>query len=109
MNHDIIGAAVTATIGILVAFANYLISKRVLLKAPEKYSMITVVRQVLQVGYLVLVYFAGSFFTDADPVYLLVGAVLGMTLPMLLFTKKLLEVNRSASSGGKGKEEQDNG
>lgn len=93
MNHNIIGAFVAAAAGLLVAFANYLFSKKILIKAPQKYSLTTMVRQILQIGFLVVVYFVGTKTEFADSTYLLVGAVLGMTLPMLFFTKKLLAVN----------------
>ncbi len=96
MNHNIIGALIAAAIGLLIAFVNYLISKKVLINAPEKYSLVTVARQILQIGFLAASYFIGTNLKLADPVYLLVGAVLGMTLPMLFFTKKLLAVNESA-------------
>lgn len=109
MNPDIIGAVITAIIGTLIAFVNYVFSKRVLTKAPEKYSFTTVVRQVLQIGFLALVYFAGTKLTDADPVYLLVGAVLGLTLPMFYFTKKLLSLNETMTSKEKGKEDTEDG
>ena len=96
MNHNITGAVITAAAGVLISFANYDMSKKVLIKAPERYSLITVARQILQIGFLVLVYFAGEKTQLADPTYLLVGAVAGMTVPMLFFTKKLLDVNNTA-------------
>lgn len=95
MNRNITGALITAGIGVLIAFINYLISKNVLIKAPQRYSLITVGRQVLQIGFLALVYLTGAKTEFADPAYLLVGAVLGMTLPMLYFTKKLLRINET--------------
>ena len=109
MNPDIIGAAVAAATGMLIAFANYLISKRILVKAPEKYSVVTVVRQVIQVGFLAVVYFVGTKTELADPIYLLVGAVLGMAVPMFFFTKKLLSVNESLSLKKKNEKEDENG
>ncbi len=109
MNYDIIGAVVAAATGLLIAFANYIISKKILIKAPEKYSLITVVRQVIQVGFLAVVYFVGTKTGIADPVYLLVGAVLGMTVPMFFFTKKLLSVNESLQNKIKNEKEDENG
>lgn len=108
MNYDIIGAVAAAAAGVLIAFANYLFSKKILMKAPEKYSLISVVRQVVQIGFLALVYFIGAKTEIADPLYLLVGAVLGVTVPMLFFTKKLLSVNDSLSRKTEKKED-DNG
>lgn len=97
MNHNITGAVLAALSGVAIAFINYLFSKKVLIKSPEKFSLITVARQFLQVGFLVLVYFIGSKTQLADPMYLLVGAVIGMTLPMIYFTRKLLHVNESTA------------
>lgn len=109
MDNDIIGAAIAVAIGLFVAFVNYLISKKILIKAPEKYSLITVVRTVIQVAFLALVYFVGTKTGIADPVYLLVGAVLGMTVPMFFFTKKLLAVNDSLTRNTKNEKEDANG
>lgn len=108
MNQDIIGAVIAALIGVGVAFINYLISKYVLIKSPQKYSFTTVVRQVVQVGFLVAVYLVGQR-TAFDPIYLLIGAVLGMTLPMFYFTKRLLNFNEALHNKETGKEEDDDG
>lgn len=107
MSHNITGAVGMAAIGLLIAFLNYVFSKKVLEKAPQKYSLITVARQILQVSFLAAVYFLGANTQLADPVYLLVGAVLGMTLPMFYFTKKLLLVNESTVNSVKEKEKGD--
>lgn len=74
MSYNIIGAVTAAVAGVLIAFVNYVFSKKVLIKAPEKYSLITVARQILQVGFLVIVYFVGEKTQLADPVYLLAEA-----------------------------------
>ena len=103
MNHNIAGAVIALTAGLIIAFINYLISEKVLIKAPEKYSLITVIRQALQVGFLALTYFAGVKTQLADPSYLLVGAVAGLTLPMFYFTRKLLKVNEQATENRKEK------
>ena len=69
MIANIVGAVIAAAVGLLIAFANYIFSKKVLLKAPEKYSGSFVIRQILQVAYLVLVYFIGSKTQIADLAY----------------------------------------
>ena len=109
MNHNITGALITAAAGLFIAFANYLISEKALTKAPQKYSLVTVVRQALQIGFLVAVYLVGTRIDSVEITYLLVGAVVGMTLPMLYFTKKLLKVNEKASEAKKEKEAEDDG
>ena len=107
MERNIISAALAASVGFFVAFINYCLSKHVLVKAPEKYSFVTVVRQVIQIGFLAAVYFIGKNLQSADLTYLLVGAVVGMTLPMIYFTKKLLAVNENASGKSNGNEKGD--
>lgn len=107
MNHDIIGAVMAAIMGAFIAFVNYLLSKKAIVRAPEKYALITVARQILQIGFLAAAYFVGTKTQLANPTYLLIGAALGMTLPMLFFTKKLLAVNESRVSDAKEKEKED--
>lgn len=104
MNPDIIGALVAAIAGFLVAFINYTFSKKVLIKTPDKYLFTTMARQVLQVLFLVLVYFIGTKTKVANVMYLLVGAVLGMTVPMVYFTKKLLSFNKATDTKKEEKE-----
>ena len=107
MIRDITGAAVAAAVGFFIAFLNYIISKKVLMKAPDKYSVTLIARQILQVGYLVAVYFVGSETQIAALIYLLVGAVIGMTVPMFFFTKKLLVLNDAMKA--KKKEDETDG
>ena len=109
MFSDIIGAVIAAAVGFLIAYANYIFSKKVLLKAPDKYSFTFVARQILQVAYLVLVYFIGSKTQLADLMYLLVGAVAGMTVPMFFFTKKLLSLNDAIKTKKTEKEDKADG
>ena len=109
MAANIIGAVVAASVGFLIAFINYVFSKKVLLKTPDKYSGTFVVRQIIQVAYLVLVYFIGSKVQVADLIYLLVGAVAGMTIPMFFFTKKLLSVNDAMKTKKTEKEDEADG
>lgn len=109
MNLDIIGVAVAVICGFLVALINYFLSKKVLTKAPDKYSLVTVGRQVLQIGFLVLVYFIGDKIENVNTTALLVGAVFGMTLPMIYFTKKLLSLNDALNKNKVKKEDDVNG
>ncbi len=109
MSHNIIGAVLAALAGFLVAFANYIFSKKLLVKAPEKYAFISVVRQILQVGFLIIVYFVSARIETVNIIYPLVGAVLGMTLPMIYFTKQILLVNDSMAKNKKEKEDETDG
>ena len=73
--------------GLLIAYINYLLSRKILKAAPEKFALATVARQIIQVGYLAAVYFIGDGLT-VSLVWLLVGAAVGMTVPMAFFTKR---------------------
>ena len=107
MKNNIICMLLTALIGFAVAFLNYIISKKVLIKAADKYAFTTVVRQVIQVLYLVAVYF---FFADkATVMYALIGAAVGMTLPMFYFTKKLVGFNDKTGNKDNAKEANEDG
>lgn len=109
MIRNIIAAVAAAAVGFLIAFVNYIFSKKVLTKKPDKYSASFVVRQILQVAYLVAVYFIGSKTQIADLTYLLIGAVAGMTIPMFFFTKKLVAFNDSINTAPKKKEDKTDG
>ena len=109
MLNNIIGAVIAAIAGFLIAFVNYTFSKKVLIKAPEKFIMSTMARQVIQVLFLVLVYFIGTKTEIASVTYLLVGAVAGMTIPMIFFTKKLLSFNKTTDAKKSEKEVESDG
>ena len=53
--------------------------------------MFSIVRQIINIGYLVGVYFVSSI-VSVDLKYLLIGAALGITIPMFYFTNKLLKI-----------------
>ncbi|MBQ9912743.1 MAG: hypothetical protein IJO73_00790 [Clostridia bacterium] len=108
MAHNIIGAVICALAGLLIAYINYLLSRKILKAAPEKFALATVARQIIQVGYLAAVYFIGDGLT-VSLVWLLVGAAVGMTVPMAFFTKKLVAFNEAAAAETKNGEEDENG
>ncbi len=94
---DILGAVITFVLGLGIATLNYYISKYFLEKNPDKFAMTTVVKQIFNVGYLVAVYMLGDFLSFKLS-YLLIGAVLGISLPMLIYTRKLLKLNEAKRS-----------
>lgn len=108
MGKDIIAAAVAFAAGVLVAALNYLISKAVLQKSPEKFSFVTILRQVIQIAFLVLAFFASQKL-ELNMVYPFVGAVVGLTVPMLFFTKKLVSFNEKLKSENKKKGDETDG
>lgn len=56
------------------------------------YAMGQIFRQIIQIGYLVLIFMLGGY-TPWDPLWLLTGGVLGITVPMFYFTFKLVKLN----------------
>ncbi len=104
MDYNVISMAVCIMAGVLVAYINYLISKRILETHPEKLAFSAVIRQVVQISYLAAVYFIGARL-EMNLIMLLAGAAVGMTVPMLFFTKKLVSINKQlAENRQKGEE-----
>lgn len=89
MEHWMIGAALAALGGVLISYFSYLLSRQVLQKKPSLFSAVTVPRQIIQIGYLALVYLVQPM-TPWGLVELLVGAAAGLTVAMFFFTKALL-------------------
>ena len=79
-------------VGVGVAAVNYSLSKFMLKKHPDMYAGGQIVRQIIQIGYLVLLFTLGGY-TPWDPVWLLLGGCLGITVPMFFFTYKLVKQN----------------
>lgn len=93
MNIALIIAAVLSFVGgAAVSFLNYVITSAIMKKKPELLSVGMVVRQVINVSYLAAVYFIASAILDSV-VTPLVGAVIGLTLSMFLFTYLLVKKN----------------
>lgn len=100
MLENIIGALISLAGGALISFVNYKITASIMKKKPEVIAASAVIRQIINVAYLVLVYFAAPH-TPASVVYLLVGAVVGLTVPMFCFTYRLVKKSdKNMSDGG---------
>lgn len=85
--------------GTVIATANYIFSKFVIKNHPDKYATAQVVRSIVQIVFLFAVYLLGGH-TPWSVTALLIGGVLGMTLPMLVFTAKLVKYNDSVNGKG---------
>ena len=94
MNSNFVGALIAFAAGALICFGNYLLSEYFLKHKKDKFSAVSLIRQVIQVGYLLAAFFLAGY-TPWDRTYLLIGAALGVTLPMLISTYKLLKTNSS--------------
>lgn len=88
------GGLLAFCIGAAIAAGNYAFSRYILKRHASKYAGLQIVRQLVQVGYLVLLFALGGR-TPWDTVWLLVGGALGVTLPMLWFTYRLVKLNDS--------------
>lgn len=92
---DIIGAAITLLLGIAVSLINFLLSRFILKKFPDKYAFSTIFRSLLQVVFLVAVYLVGKN-SAVNIFYLLIGGVLGLSIASFFFTFKLLNLNKES-------------
>lgn len=104
MQTNFFGAILAFGVGVFIAAVNYKFSQYVLRKHTSKYAIMQIVRQFLQIAYLIVL-FVASKYTPWDMEWLLVGGVIGITLPMFWFTYQLVKLNNTLS----GKEESDNG
>ena len=100
MLENIIALVICFVLGVGISALNYMISKKVLLKHANKYQFVTIVRQIIQVTFLVALYAAGVLL-DINAVYTLVGGALGNTISMFFFTKRLLDINRKVEEAQK--------
>ncbi len=94
MGHDILGAIAAFVLGVAVSFANYLISRTALRKRSKLFSSVASLRMVINLIFLILLYFASSPL-GFDATYCLIGGGLGLTLSLFLFTSLLLRQGRS--------------
>ncbi len=105
---DLIGAMIASLVGAGIAFLNYSLTRKAIRKTEGGIGALgaaPVLRMVIDVGYLAAVYFIAPF-TPWDRIWMLVGAVIGLTVPLLFFTPRLLrDANRSAADGGRQKDD----
>ncbi len=94
MDTNIFGAALAFCIGLIIAAMNYALSKYVLKNQPARYALTQIVRQLIQIAFLVVLFVFGEY-TPWDRVWLLIGGGLGITLPMIWFTYRLVTLNDS--------------
>ena len=94
LTSNLVGALLSLAVGVGIAAVCYGISRAALLRHPERYGLADIARRLLQVGYLVALYFLGAY-TPWDPLWLVVGGGLGITLPMFWFTYRLVKLNDS--------------
>ena len=108
MTHWIVGGAVGLLGGVGIAVLNFAISRAVIRKKPSVYASFSMVRQLIHIGYLLLLFFIAPV-TPWGRTELLIGGVIGMTVPMFLFTPWLMKEMKLSSpvageAGGEAKQ-----
>lgn len=96
MESDFFGAALAFIVGVIICFGNFKLSEYFLKSRQDKYSYVSVIRQIVQVAYILVLFFTAKY-TPWDRTYILIGGVLGITLPMFFFTYRLLKTNNSVN------------
>jgi len=103
VENPIVGAFLAALIGAVIAYLNYRISLLILKKSPQLTAYISIPRQFVNIAYLAAVYFAAPF-TPWGLMELLVGAAIGITVPMFVLTGRLIRQlgneNEKDNTGG---------
>jgi len=92
-----LGAIVAFAAGTGVSWINYLISSYILKNYPDKYSFSTLLRQIVQIAFVVLLYIISGQL-PVSRWYVLIGGVAGLTVGMFCFTFMLLKQNEIEKS-----------
>lgn len=103
MSNSVVGMLAAFLIGAALSYVNYLLTTKAAKTSSGQLAGISLLRQFINIGYLALVFFLAPY-TPWDRIWLLVGAVLGVTLPMFLFTFLLLRRLKQQSVGGDGED-----
>lgn len=90
MDHWLVGGILAALIGALISLLNYRLSLYIVKKNPDMLAMMSVPRQIINIGYLVVVYLVADK-TPWELMPLLVGAAIGLTGTMFVCTQRLLK------------------
>ena len=95
------GAIIAALLGTGIAALNYRLTKKAAASGSNGpaglFGALPVIRMALSVGLLAAAYFLGPY-TPWDRVWILAGAVVGLTVPLFFFT--FLLVKQVNDSGG---------
>ena len=96
-----VGGAAALVFVTALAAANYFITRKLLRKGGEQLAVISILRQTLNIAYLVAIYFLAEFLPW--PVEgMLIGGALGVTVPSFVFAARL-----ARETGAKGQERQE--
>lgn len=104
MDLPVFGVVFGVLTGAFVSALNYLVSRTVLRKKPKLYTLTPVARQVINVGYLIALYFLSPSLPWGRTLLLFSG-VTGITVSMIFFTFRLVKEAKSAPPGRRTKGE----
>ena len=96
MDAPIVGGLLAFLGGAAIAALNFYINLRTLRRKPQALASMSMVRQVLNVGYLVAVFLLAKVL-PWDYIPLLVGAAVGLTVPAFLLSLYLAKLNDAKS------------
>ena len=103
MIDSMLGALLALALGAGISYVNYRLTSRSVSNPNERFAGVSLLRQALNIGYLAAVFFVGPY-TPWDRTWLLVGAVIGLTIPTFFFTFLLLRrLNRNGAVGSQNK------
>ena len=100
MNYAALAAAFVC--GAALSFADYRILRFLMSRSQSNLIVGSFVRQLLNVAYLVLLFFIGQK-TALDVRFLLIGGALGITIPAFFFASRLVKPD---SGDAKDKEDE---
>lgn len=92
MESGVTGFVVALAGGVAIAAANACISRAAYFQNESRLTACFLVRQLLNVGYLVALYFLSDIL-PWDAVPLLLGGALGLTLPSFYFVRRMVARN----------------
>ena len=104
---NFLGMSIAFFVGIWIDTINYRISIIFIKKKPDVLAYANIVHQAVAIIFLLIVYFAGPL-TPFDRFYLLIGAVIGITVMIVFTTVKLLKITSSAKPEKKEIQKSDN-
>ncbi|MBE6575949.1 MAG: hypothetical protein E7654_06750 [Ruminococcaceae bacterium] len=103
MPNSLVGMFAAFLIGAALSYVNYLLTAKAAKASSGQLAGVSLLRQLINIGYLALVFFLAPY-TPWDRIWMLVGAVLGVTLPMFLFTFLLLRRLKQQTGGRDGED-----
>jgi len=88
MKDILVGGGIALAVGAALSFLNYLVTKKIIEKNSSHLAVISILRQTLNIAYLVAIYFLSRYLPWPLEA-MLVGGALGVTVPSFILSAKL--------------------